>query len=419
MVPGGAAAAARQAALRGGVKSAAELAQEYGAGFRPGFGGEINYFKDASPKTEVPEGVAVNNPVIGSGGVDAAPFAGLPSTMPAFNITNPTFNIGMEGFGGVEPEALRAMAAPQSTASPAVGAPNVMRDPVAMGIPAPPPSPITPPMSDMKESVLDNFISERREPPISVSRPEAPMISPAPPLGSIPPGIGFVPDSVSRPPVVDMMPPPPPPIRPPLPPAADPLTISRPPPRPRPISPPVLDEIDSELGRLDTRRRPRRGPGFQEGGATDMPDRSMDPTMESNGQMIIERAVEAISGKLAEDEAEAAINRFIDEFGSETFAMLRDRVLKDIVPGAQTEGEITGMGGGMDDMIPGMIGEQQPVAVSPGEYIVPADVVSGIGDGSTDAGVDELNGMLDRVRMERTGTTIQPSPMRSGGILPA
>ena len=38
---------------------------------------------------------------------------------------------------------------------------------------------------------------------------------------------------------------------------------------------------------------------------------------------------------------------------------------------------------------------------------------------ATDAGVDELNGMLDRVRMERTGTTIQPSPMRSGGILPA
>ena len=150
-----------------------------------------------------------------------------------------------------------------------------------------------------------------------------------------------------------------------------------------------------------------------------MPDRSMNPTMESNGQMIIERAVQAISGRLSEDEAEAAINRFIDEFGSETFAMLRDRVLKDIVPGAQTEGEITGIGGGMDDMIPGMIGEQQPVAVSPGEYIVPADVVSGIGDGSTDAGVDELNGMLDRVRMERTGTTIQPSPMRSGGILPA
>jgi len=73
----------------------------------------------------------------------------------------------------------------------------------------------------------------------------------------------------------------------------------------------------------------------------------------------------------------------------------------------------------MDDMIPGMIGDQQPVAVSPGEYIVPADVVSGLGDGSTDAGVEELDQMLDRVRMERTGMTRQPRPMNTGGALPA
>ena len=72
----------------------------------------------------------------------------------------------------------------------------------------------------------------------------------------------------------------------------------------------------------------------------------------------------------------------------------------------------------MDDLIPGMIGDQQPVAVSPGEYIVPADVVSGIGDGSTDAGVQQLDGMLDRVRMERTGTTQQPAPLAKGGMLP-
>jgi len=74
----------------------------------------------------------------------------------------------------------------------------------------------------------------------------------------------------------------------------------------------------------------------------------------------------------------------------------------------------------MDDMIPGMIGDQQRVAVSPGEYIVPADVVSGIGDGSTDAGVGELDQMLDRVREERTGMTRQPPKLASaGGVLPA
>ena len=66
-----------------------------------------------------------------------------------------------------------------------------------------------------------------------------------------------------------------------------------------------------------------------------------------------------------------------------------------------------------------MIGNQRPVAVSPGEYIVPADVVSGLGDGSSDSGAEELDGMLDRVRKERTGTTKQaPQLSNAGGLLP-
>ena len=75
-------------------------------------------------------------------------------------------------------------------------------------------------------------------------------------------------------------------------------------------------------------------------------------------------------------------------------------IFAETFPGAQTEGMIEGMGGGMDDMVGGMI-EQQPVAVSPGEYIVPADVVSGLGDGSSDAGAAELDAMMGRVRMAR------------------
>tara|TARA_R110000803_G_scaffold106785_1_gene174880 strand:+ start:182 stop:517 length:336 start_codon:yes stop_codon:yes gene_type:complete len=110
---------------------------------------------------------------------------------------------------------------------------------------------------------------------------------------------------------------------------------------------------------------------------------------------------------------------FISEFGQEAFEMLREQALQSVVPNAQTEGVIRGQGGGMDDMVNGMIGTEQPVAVSPGEYIVPADVVSGLGDGSTDGGVQELDGMLDRVRQTRTGTTVQPAPMRTGGALPA
>jgi len=126
----------------------------------------------------------------------------------------------------------------------------------------------------------------------------------------------------------------------------------------------------------------------------------------------------AVRGELPEAEAEVIIEMFMDQFGAEAFAQLRENTLESVVPGSQKEGEIVGQGGGMDDLVQGMIGTQQPVAVSPGEYIVPADVVSGLGDGSTDAGVSELDGMLDRVRMERTGTTQQPAPLAKGGMLP-
>ena len=133
---------------------------------------------------------------------------------------------------------------------------------------------------------------------------------------------------------------------------------------------------------------------------------------------LIDLTTKAILGDLPEEESGVVIQAFISEFGDEAFQMLRDQVLETIVPGSQKEGEIVGSGGGMDDEVMGMIGNQQPVAVSPGEYIVPADVVSGLGDGSTDAGVQELDGMLDRVRVERTNTTQQPAPLRKGGVLP-
>ena len=88
-------------------------------------------------------------------------------------------------------------------------------------------------------------------------------------------------------------------------------------------------------------------------------------------------------------------------------------------PEATTEGMIEGEGTGMSDEIPGVVAGQEKIAVSPGEFIVPADVVSGIGDGSSDAGSNELYEMMDRVRQTRTGTTEQPRPFNKGGILPA
>lgn len=150
-----------------------------------------------------------------------------------------------------------------------------------------------------------------------------------------------------------------------------------------------------------------------------MPDETMAETSDANGGRLIEMAALALLGRLPEEESKVVIQQFVMEFGEEALQMLRDRVLKDMSPNAQTEGKIEGNGKGMDDMVPGMIGDQQPVAVSPGEFIVPADVVSGLGDGDTDAGANELERMMEKVRQERTGTDQQPQPLDTQRVMPA
>ena len=147
---------------------------------------------------------------------------------------------------------------------------------------------------------------------------------------------------------------------------------------------------------------------MQEGGAAP----SADP--------LIGQTMMAVLGRFSQEESDVIIQRFLDEYGSEAFQMLRNRALASVSDGRpQTEGKIEGEGGGMDDRVGGTIAGQAPVALSPGEYVIPADVVSSLGDGNTDSGVEKLDGMLDRVRTEKTGTTKQPAPLRSERVLPA
>lgn len=62
---------------------------------------------------------------------------------------------------------------------------------------------------------------------------------------------------------------------------------------------------------------------------------------------------------------------------------------------------------GMADEIPSSIDGEQPAALSHGEFVVPADVVSHLGNGNSDAGAQKLYEMMDRIRMARTGTKEQ------------
>lgn len=80
---------------------------------------------------------------------------------------------------------------------------------------------------------------------------------------------------------------------------------------------------------------------------------------------------------------------------------------------------LKGPGDGMSDNIPATIGRKQPARLADGEFVVPADVVSGLGNGSTEAGAKQLYKMLDKVRSARTGTKKQGKQIKPEKYTPA
>jgi hypothetical protein len=80
---------------------------------------------------------------------------------------------------------------------------------------------------------------------------------------------------------------------------------------------------------------------------------------------------------------------------------------------------LKGPGDGMSDSIPATIGNKQPARLADGEFVVPADVVSHLGNGSTDAGAKKLYGMMDRIRKARTGKKKQAPAVKANKYLPA
>lgn len=80
---------------------------------------------------------------------------------------------------------------------------------------------------------------------------------------------------------------------------------------------------------------------------------------------------------------------------------------------------LKGPGDGMSDSIPGVIGGRQPARLADGEFVVPADVVSHLGNGSTDAGAKQLYSMMDKVRKARTGKKVQGKEINPRKYMPA
>jgi hypothetical protein len=79
---------------------------------------------------------------------------------------------------------------------------------------------------------------------------------------------------------------------------------------------------------------------------------------------------------------------------------------------------LKGPGDGMSDNIPATIGDRQPARLADGEFVVPADVVSHLGNGSTDAGAKHLYAMMDKVRKARTGRKTQGKQINPHKFMP-
>jgi hypothetical protein len=80
---------------------------------------------------------------------------------------------------------------------------------------------------------------------------------------------------------------------------------------------------------------------------------------------------------------------------------------------------LSGGGDGMSDSIPATIEGKQEARLADGEFVIPADVVSHLGNGSSKAGAKKLYAMMDKIREARTGKTRQAPEVKAEKYMPA
>ena len=138
-----------------------------------------------------------------------------------------------------------------------------------------------------------------------------------------------------------------------------------------------------------------------------------------NEKDLISQAISAIKGEI--EEPRPVLAAFVQKYGEDALRNLVDKVEGgDVAATAEaSQGQLRGPGDGMSDMIPASVDGESDVLLSDGEYVVPADVVSGLGNGSSDAGAKHLDEMMARVREQRTGSREQAKQIEPKQAMPA
>ncbi len=133
-----------------------------------------------------------------------------------------------------------------------------------------------------------------------------------------------------------------------------------------------------------------------------------------NDRQLASDAIAAIQGRHPNPQVVLAL--YLKRHGPAKLRELVDKV-RSGTPLVQ-DGKISGVGDGMSDDVPARGPGNSDIMTADGEYIVPADVVSGLGNGSTDAGARRLREMEAKVREARTGSAKQPPAMDPSEALP-
>jgi hypothetical protein len=136
-----------------------------------------------------------------------------------------------------------------------------------------------------------------------------------------------------------------------------------------------------------------------------------------------------VTGATGNDTVAGGQSSVVGGQGQDTVAGAAGGLLDDLMVGYAQGGDITegrylrGPGDGMSDdihaFIEGGSTGGQPARLARNEFVIPADVVSDLGNGSSDAGADQLYAMMERVREARHGTDKQPPAIKSGKVMPA
>lgn len=111
------------------------------------------------------------------------------------------------------------------------------------------------------------------------------------------------------------------------------------------------------------------------------------------------------------------INSFDDEIGGDD-SMMQGGIAA-LAKGGLPPRYLRGGGDGMSDSIKANIEGKQEARLADGEFVVPADVVSHIGNGSSNAGAKKLYAMMNRIRKSRTGKTRQAPEVNTRRLMPA